>query len=66
MVSGGDPIEAGIIKSLAQPGGNITGISSLVHELNTKRLEVIRDVVPKLKLVGVIMGISEQVFCHVV
>jgi len=54
MVSGGDPVGAGIIKSLAQPGGNITGISTLSHELITKRLEVLKDVVPKLKLLGVL------------
>jgi len=56
MASGGDPIEAGLIKSLAQPGGNITGTVTLVHELNTKRLEVIRDVVTKLKLMAVVIA----------
>ena len=50
----GDPVSAGIIKSLAQPGGNITGISTLSPELITKRLEVIKDVVPKLTLLGVL------------
>ena len=54
MTSGGDPVSAGIIKSLAQPGGNITGISTLSPELITKRLEVIKDVVPKLTLLGVL------------
>jgi putative tryptophan/tyrosine transport system substrate-binding protein len=54
MVSGGDPVAAGIIKSLARPGGNITGISSLSHELITKRLEVLKDVVPNLTLLGVL------------
>jgi putative tryptophan/tyrosine transport system substrate-binding protein len=55
MVSGGDPVGVGIIKSLAQPGGNITGISTLSHELITKRLEVLKDVVPKLMLLGVLI-----------
>jgi putative tryptophan/tyrosine transport system substrate-binding protein len=54
MVAGGDPVGAGIIKSLAQPGGNITGISSLSHELITKRLEILKDVVPKLSLMAVL------------
>ena len=54
MTSGGDPVSAGIIKSLAQPGGNITGISTLSPELITKRVEVIKDVVPKLTLLGVL------------
>jgi putative tryptophan/tyrosine transport system substrate-binding protein len=55
MVSGGDPLGAGLIKSFAQPGGNITGISSLSHELITKRLEVLKDVVPNLALMGVLI-----------
>jgi putative ABC transport system substrate-binding protein len=55
MTSGGDPVGAGIVNSLAHPGGNITGISSLSPELNTKRLEVIKDVVRKLTLVGILL-----------
>src|SRR5688572_7444321 len=39
MASGGDPVGVGLIASLARPGGNITGLSSLGTELNTKRLE---------------------------
>jgi len=54
MVSSGDPVGAGIIKSFARPGGNITGISGLSHELITKRLEVLKDVVPKLTVLGVL------------
>jgi putative ABC transport system substrate-binding protein len=54
MVGSGDPIAAGIIKSFARPGGNITGISGLSHELITKRLEVLKDVVPNLNLLGVL------------
>jgi len=57
MMGVGDPVSAGIVKSLAQPGGNITGTSNLSPELNTKRLEVLKDVVPNLRLLGVlIMG----------
>jgi len=55
MTSGGDPVGAGIVNSLAHPGGNITGISSLAPELNTKRLEVLKDVVRKLTLVGILL-----------
>jgi putative ABC transport system substrate-binding protein len=55
MTGGGDPVGAGIIKSLARPGGNITGLSTLAHELITKRLEVLKDIVPKLSLVGVLI-----------
>jgi putative ABC transport system substrate-binding protein len=52
MVSAGDPVGAGLVASLARPGGNVTGLSSLVPELNGKRLEVLKDAVPKLVRVG--------------
>jgi len=48
----GDPVGAGLVASLARPGGNVTGLSSLVPELNSKRLEVLKDAVPKLVRVG--------------
>ena len=54
MVSAGDPVAAGFVVSLARPGGNITGLSSLATELNTKRLEVLKDAVPKLARVGLL------------
>jgi putative ABC transport system substrate-binding protein len=47
-----DPVGAGLVASLARPGGNVTGVSSLAVELNTKRLEVLKDAVPKLARVG--------------
>jgi putative ABC transport system substrate-binding protein len=49
-----DPVGAGLIASLAQPGGNITGLASLATELNTKRLEILKDAVPKLSRVGLL------------
>jgi putative ABC transport system substrate-binding protein len=52
IASGGDPVSSGLIASLARPGGNITGNSSLNPELNTKRLEVLKDAVPNLVRVG--------------
>jgi ABC-type uncharacterized transport system substrate-binding protein len=48
MVNVGDPVGAGLVTSLARPGGNVTGLSSLGPQLNTKRLEVLKDAVPKL------------------
>ena len=54
MTSGGDPVGAGLVDSLARPGGNITGFSSL-GELNTKRLEILKDAVPKLSRVGLLL-----------
>ena len=47
-----DPVAAGLVASLARPGGNVTGFSSLALELNTKRLEILKDAVPKLARVG--------------
>jgi len=52
MASAGDPVAGGLVASLARPGGNVTGNSSLVPELNSKRLEILKDAVPKLARVG--------------
>ena len=46
MASGGDPVGRGLVTSLARPGSNITGVSSLNPELNTKRLEILKDAIP--------------------
>jgi putative tryptophan/tyrosine transport system substrate-binding protein len=54
MAASADPVGAGLVASLAQPGGNVTGLSGLAPELNTKRLEVLKDAVPKLDRVGVL------------
>jgi putative ABC transport system substrate-binding protein len=54
MTTVGDPVGAGLVASLARPGGNVTGLSSLVPELNSKRLEVLKDAVPKLARVGLL------------
>src|SRR5262245_10727392 len=51
MTSGGDPVGAGVIGSLARPGGNVTGFTSLNVELNTKRLEILKDAIPRLSRV---------------
>jgi putative tryptophan/tyrosine transport system substrate-binding protein len=47
-----DPVGEGLVASLARPGGNVTGFSGLTYELNTKRLEILKDAVPKLVRVG--------------
>ena len=54
MTNAADPVGAGLIASLARPGGNVTGLSSLAPELNTKRLEILKDAVPKLSRVGLL------------
>jgi len=53
MANSADPVGAGLVASLAQPGGNVTGMSGLGVELNTKRLEVLKDAIPKLTRVGI-------------
>jgi len=54
ITNAADPVGAGLVASLARPGGNVTGLSGLVVELNTKRLEILKDGVPKLVRVGLL------------
>jgi len=54
IASAPDPVGLGLVASLARPGGNVTGLSSLNPELNTKRLEILKDAVPKLTRVGLL------------
>jgi putative tryptophan/tyrosine transport system substrate-binding protein len=53
MVAVGDPVGTGLVPSLARPGGNLTGLSSIAPDLEGKRLELLREVVPRLTHVGV-------------
>jgi putative tryptophan/tyrosine transport system substrate-binding protein len=54
MANAGDPVAAGLVASLVRPGGNVTGFSSMSFELATKRLEILKDTVPKLARVGLL------------
>ena len=61
MANAADPVGAGLVASLARPGGNVTGLSSLAPELNTKRLEILKDAVPKLARVGLLRPPGDSV-----
>jgi len=52
-----DPVGSGLVASLARPGGNLTGLSTLVPEISGKRLEILKEVLPKLSRV-VVLGDS--------
>ena len=52
--TGPDPVEAGFIESLARPGGNVTGLTNLSRELGGKRLELLKEAVPKVARVAVL------------
>ncbi|MBI4489616.1 MAG: ABC transporter substrate-binding protein [Deltaproteobacteria bacterium] len=53
MIAVGDPIGTGLVASLARPGGNITGLTSIAADLEGKRLELLREVIPRLSHVAV-------------
>jgi putative ABC transport system substrate-binding protein len=53
---GGDPVRLGIVESLARPGGNITGVSFLVNDLAGKEIELLHDLVPQAKTVGILVN----------
>jgi len=62
MVVGADPIGNGFVKSLARPGGNITGCGSLHPELSGKRLEVLKEIVPRLSIASVLVSSSSTTY----
>ena len=62
--TGADPVEAGHVESLARPGGNVTGITLLSRELGSKRLELLKEAVPKLARVAVLYDPANPGIVH--
>ena len=54
MTNDNDPVEIGFVASLARPGGNITGLATVASDLSGKRLELLKEIVPKLSRVAVL------------
>lgn len=61
MITQIDPVAAGLVASLARPGSNITGLTTLQRDLSGKRLELLTEVVPRLSRVGVLRSANENV-----
>jgi putative tryptophan/tyrosine transport system substrate-binding protein len=61
---GSDPVRAGHVESLARPGGNVTGLTNLNRELGGKRLELLKEVVPKLSRVAVLYDPANPTSLH--
>src|SRR5215467_9708811 len=62
FVTAGDPVHMGLVTSLARPGGNITGLTTHAPELSGKRLELLREVVPRITRVAVLWNPSNPSF----
>jgi len=62
MVVTVDPVAAGLIDSLARPGGNVTGVTRLTRELSGKRLELVKEVLPTVSHVGVLRDAEATAF----
>jgi putative ABC transport system substrate-binding protein len=60
MASAGDPVASGVVASLAYPGGNVTGLSSFTIDVEGKRLELLKELLPTLSRVGVLWNRSNQ------
>jgi putative tryptophan/tyrosine transport system substrate-binding protein len=60
IVTNQDPVEAGYVDSLARPGGNTTGVTNLTRELSGKRLELLKEIVPRLSRVGILWNIDAR------
>jgi putative tryptophan/tyrosine transport system substrate-binding protein len=60
MMTTADPVAAGLIDSLARPGGNVTGLTLLIRELTGKQLELLKEVVPSVSRVGFLLDADSK------
>jgi ABC-type uncharacterized transport system substrate-binding protein len=56
VFSVGDPVDLGLVASLARPGGNLTGVSTMAPELSPKRLELLSDLVPQVRVIALLVN----------
>jgi putative tryptophan/tyrosine transport system substrate-binding protein len=61
MVAVGDPVATGLVASLGRPGGNITGLTSIASEMEGKRLELLREVVPNISHIAVLWNAASPI-----
>jgi putative ABC transport system substrate-binding protein len=57
---GGDPLAAAVVPSLSRPGGNVTGVTSLNVEVSPKRLELLHELIPNVKTVGLLVNPADR------
>jgi len=62
MVGVGDPVGTGLVDNLARPGGNVTGFTNIIGEMSGKRLELLKEVVPRLSRVAALGQSSDPIF----
>jgi len=61
MITGGDPVQYGFVKSLSHPGGNITGLTMMGDELSAKRLAILKAIAPRISKVGIMFNPASPV-----
>jgi putative tryptophan/tyrosine transport system substrate-binding protein len=61
FANGGDPIKLGLVASISRPGGNVTGVSFFFSELGAKRLEILRELIPSLVRIGLLVNPDNSV-----